>query len=64
MKALFYILGVLAYTFGFMTLSGSKSAFQEGVAMNILLVGTLFIVGAGIIGAIHSLKATQETNEG
>lgn len=52
MNRLFKILGRLAYLFGFVVLSTAKSAIHENIAVMIMLIGTVFIVGSGIISAI------------
>lgn len=53
MNIVFWILGALAYLMGFAVFGGAKSAIHENVGLMILLIGTVFFVGAGIIGAIN-----------
>jgi hypothetical protein len=53
MNVLFWVLGCLAYLMGFVVFSTAKSAIHENVGLMIFLIGTVFIVGAGIIGAIN-----------
>jgi hypothetical protein len=62
MNILFWVLGCLAYLMGFVVFSTAKNAIHENVGLMIFLIGTVFIVGAGIIGAINK-NFSQPTNE-
>jgi len=57
-RVFFWILGLICYFLAFAVLASSKSAFQEQSGFLVALVGTLFVVGAGIIGSIEKLKAS------
>lgn len=59
MKEVFFLLGLLAYFIGYIIFSEAKSAIHETVALLIIINGTLFIVGSGIMGALHSNKAKE-----
>lgn len=62
MSALFWLLGMLAYFYGLLVFAGAKSAIHESVGFLVFLIGTVFFVGAGIIGAIDKVaKNTKVT---
>lgn len=63
MKVVFSIVGFLAFCFAFVIFGGSKSAIHEALAVNVMIVGSIFIVGAGIIGAISKLKIESTTSK-
>lgn len=68
MVVLFSVLGVLAYLFGFMVFGTAKSSIHEGVALLVILNGTVFIVGAAIVHSIKinsakSVESIQHTND-
>ncbi|ELB1140136.1 hypothetical protein QQ214_004619 [Vibrio parahaemolyticus] len=56
MVVLFSVLGVLAYLFGFMVFGTATSSIHEGVALLVILNGTVLIVGAAIV---HSIKSNS-----
>jgi hypothetical protein len=62
MNFFFLVLGCLAYLMGFVVFSTAKSVIHENLGLMMFLIGTVFIVGAGIIGAINK-NFSQSTNE-
>lgn len=58
MAVVFFLFGVLAYFFAFLILSSADTAFQENTGFLVVLIGTVFIVGAGIMDTIKSSFAT------
>ena len=56
MRFLLFILAVVAFLIGFGLFSISTSAVHESLAMLTILVGAVFLSGAGIVEAIHQLQ--------
>jgi hypothetical protein len=54
MGELFYFFGVIAYFIAFIVLGDAETAFQENTGFVIILIGSVFIVGAVIVGTINS----------
>jgi hypothetical protein len=53
MNIFFWVLGLLAYFFGAGVFLGAKSAIHENVGLMFFLIGSVFVVGAGILSAIN-----------
>jgi quinol-cytochrome oxidoreductase complex cytochrome b subunit len=53
MRVFLFILCVLSFLAGVMTLAGAKSAIHEIEAFLLFLIGAVFLVGAAIVEAIH-----------
>ena len=60
MKFIFFLLGLLAYFMGYFVFTTAKSSIHETVSLLIIINGTLFIVGAGILDAMHANKVKNE----
>ncbi len=60
MTTVFWALGALAYLFGCGMWAVSKGAIHEALALLTFVIGTLFVVGAAIVGALEKV-ANQES---
>lgn len=54
MRFIFLLSGLVAYLLGGVVFTNPQGAINETVALLIIVNGTLFIIGAGIIDAIHN----------
>jgi hypothetical protein len=52
MPIIFFLFGLLIYFAAFLILNSADTAFQENTGFLIVLIGTVFIVGAGIMDTI------------
>lgn len=55
MNIIFGIFGAIAYLASFWVFAESRSAIHENLAVNLMVVGTIFIVGAGIISTLEKI---------
>lgn len=63
MKILFYILGIVLYLLGIPAFLSSSGAFQETTSLLIVLIGTLFLCTASLMGHISkTLKKVKENS--
>jgi hypothetical protein len=56
MRIFLFILCVLSFLAGVMVSAGVKSDIHEIEAFLLFLIGAVFLVGAAIVGAIHSQR--------
>jgi len=60
MRFIFFLSGLIAYFLGAMVFTRPQGALNETLALLIIVNGTLFIIGAGIIDAIHNNLADKK----
>lgn len=63
MAILFFILATLAVLAGVAGFSFSRGAAHEIEALILILIGAVFLVGAGIVDAIARLRKDQKTRQ-
>lgn len=62
MRFIFLLSGFAAYLLGGLLFTNPQGAINETVALLIIANGTLFMIGAGIIDAIHNnIPGKKET---
>ena len=56
MHILFFLIGVAAYIGGYLLMVDARFVTHEMIALSVFIIGTLFVVGGGIIDAIEKLS--------